>query len=69
MIFSIPKISLLQIVRILKQQSTIEIWRMYKKELSKEYWRENTFGTDRYFCSTIGEVSSETLKHYIQNQG
>ncbi|MCE5222041.1 MAG: transposase [Clostridium sp.] len=25
--------------------------------------------TDGYFISTIGEVSSETLKNYIQNQG
>ena len=69
MISSVPKISPLQIVRVLKQQSTIEIWKMYRNELKKQYWIENTFWTDGYFCSTIGEVSSETLKHYIQNQG
>ena len=43
--------------------------RIYKEELKKQYWHENIFWTDGYFCSTIGEVSSETLKHYIQNQG
>ena len=69
MISSAPKISPLQIVRVLKQQSTIQIWRRYASELKKQYWKENTFWTDGYFCSTIGEVSSETLKHYIQNQG
>ena len=69
MISSAPKISPLQIVRVLKQQSTIEIWKMYRNELKKQYWAENTFWADGYFCSTIGEVSSETLKHYIQNQG
>lgn len=69
MIESVPKISPLQIVRVLKQQSTIYIWRMHKKELQKYYWKENTFWTDGYFVSTIGEVSSKTLKHYIQNQG
>ena len=69
MISSVPKIPPLQIVRVLKQQSTIEIWRIYKKELRKHYWAENTFWTDGYFCSTIGEVSSKTLRHYIQNQG
>lgn len=69
MVSSVPKLSPLQIVRVLKQQSTIEIWKMYKKELKKQYWIENTLWTDGYFCSTIGEVSSETLKHYIQNQG
>lgn len=69
MVSSVPKLSPLQIVRVLKQQSTIEIWKMHGKELRKQYWRENTFWTDGYFCSTIGEVSSKTLKHYIQNQG
>ena len=69
MISSAPKISPLQIVRVLKQQSTIQMWRRYASELNKQYWKENTFWTDGYFCSTIGEVSSETLKHYIQNQG
>ena len=69
MISSAPKISPLQIVRVLKQQSTIQMWRRYASELKKQYWKENTFWTDGYFCSTIGQVSSETLKHYIQNQG
>ena len=69
MISLVPKISPLQIVRVLKQQSTIQMWRRYASELKKQYWKENTFWTDGYFCSTIGEVSSKTLKHYIQNQG
>ena len=69
MISSVPKISPLQIVRVLKQQSTIQMWRRYASELKKQYWKEHTFWTDGYFCSTIGEVSSKTLKHYIQNQG
>lgn len=69
MIESVPKIYPLQIVRVLKQQSTIQMWRKYSKELKKYYWAENPFWTDGYFCSTIGEVSGETLKHYIQNQG
>ena len=69
MISSVSKISPLQIVRVLKQQSTIQMWRRYASELKKQYWKENTFWTDGYFCSTIGEVSSKTLKHYIQNQG
>lgn len=63
MISSVPKISPLQIVRVLKQQSTIQMWRRYASELKKQYWKENTFWTDGYFCSTIGEVSSKTLKH------
>ena len=61
MVSSIPKISPLQIVRILKQQSTMELWKMYPKELKKHYWKEHTFWTDGYFVSTIGEVSNKTL--------
>jgi len=69
MIESVPKLSPLMIVRILKQQSTVVVWKMHKQELKKYYWSENTFWTDGYFCSSIGEVSSKTLKRYIQNQG
>ena len=69
MISSAPKIPPLQIVRVLKQQSTIKIWEDYPNIMKKIYWHEHTIWTDGYFYSTIGEVSSETLKHYIQNQG
>ena len=69
MIDSVPKLSPLMIVRVLKQQSTITIYGKYYKELKKHFWVENTFWTDGYFCSSIGEVSSVTLKIYIENQG
>ena len=69
MVESEPKVSPLMIVRVLKQQCTTEMWRIYKKELLKHYWAENTFFTDGYFVSTIGEVSSKTLRKYIENQG
>ena len=68
MVESVPKLSPLQIVRVLKQESTINIWKDYYKDMRKIYWHENTLWTDGYFCSTIGEVSSKTLKHYMQNQ-
>lgn len=69
MVESEPKVSPLMIVRVLKQQTTVELWKRFPKELSKQFWKEKTFFTDGYFISTIGEVSSETLKKYIQNQG
>ena len=37
MVESMPKISPLQIVRVLKQQSTIQMWRKYSKKLKKHY--------------------------------
>ena len=64
-----PKISPLIIVRVLKQQTTIRLWKEFSDKLQKHFWKERTFFTDGYFVSTIGEVSTETLRKYIQNQG
>lgn len=64
-----PKVSPLMIVRTLKQQITIKLWNEFSDELCKYFWKERTFFTDGYFVSTIGEVSAETLRKYIQNQG
>lgn len=69
MIESEPKVSPLMIVRVLKQQTTVSLWREFSDKLRKYFWKEKTFFIDGYFVSTIGEVSSETLKKYIQNQG
>ena len=64
-----PKVSPLMIVRVLKQQTTIRLWDEFSDKLQKHFWKERTFFTDGYFVSTIGEVSTETLRKYIQNQG
>ena len=64
-----PKVSPLMIVRVLKQQTTIRLWNKFSDKLRKYFWKEKTFFTDGYFVSTIGEVSTETLRKYIQNQG
>ena len=69
MISSNPSLSPMQIVRKLKQESTICMWKLFPKELQKHFWKERTFWTDGYFVSSIGEISAETLRHYIQNQG
>ncbi len=67
MIESEPKVSTLMIVRVLTQQTTIRLWKEFWDKLRKHFWKEKTFFTDGYFVSTIGEVSSQTLKKYIQN--
>lgn len=64
-----PNVSVLQIVRKLKQESTIAIWRKFEEMLSKQFWKERTFWTDGYFASTIGDVSEETVRRYIESQG
>lgn len=69
LISSTPQISISQVVRVLKQESTIRIWKLHYRFLKKHFWKEHTFWTDGYFCTTIGDVSQETLRKYIEEQG
>ena len=32
-------------------------------------WKEHTFWTDGYFACSVGNVSEEMLKRYMENQG
>ncbi len=68
MVESCPKISPLQIVRRLKQHTTYCIWQDFPS-LKRHFWKEKTFWSDGYFCSSIGNASIETVKRYIQSQG
>ena len=36
---------------------------------AKHFWKEHTFWTDGYFACSVGNVSEEILKRYIENQG
>ena len=64
-----PRISPLASVRTLKQESTVQLWKMHEKELKRHFWKERTFWSDGYFCCTIGNASQETIGHYIESQG
>ena len=69
MVRSDPKLSPLHIVRRLKQMSTSAVWKKYRDFLRHNFYEEQTFWTDGYFVSSIGNVSQETIKKYIENQG
>lgn len=64
-----PVLSVSMIVRDLKQKSTNRIWKIYNSLLTKYFWKEKTFWSDGYFATSIGEVSSETVRKYIEKQG
>jgi putative transposase len=64
-----PKISVLAIVRKLKQETTNRMWKSQGNYLKRFYWGEKTLWSDGYFASTIGNVSKETAENYIRNQG
>lgn len=69
LIESEPKVSILQIVRLLKSKSTIELWKIYSDELKKYFWYKNMFWSRGYFVCTIGNASENTIRNYIKNQG
>ena len=66
---SSPKLSPLQIVRRLKQASTIAIWRLHRDTLRCMLFKNRTFWTDGYFVSSVGNVSVDTVRAYIERQG
>lgn len=64
-----PIISITEIVKKLKQQSTYKIWQKHYYFLKKQFWSKNIFWSKSYFSCSIGMVSEETIKKYIANQG
>ena len=58
-----------QIVKVLKQQSTYWMWQKHNLPLRKYYWYQNTLWSKGYFYCSIGDVSSEIIEMYIENQG
>jgi len=65
----IPRLSISQIVRRLKQESTRQIWLLHSTSLRKEYWYKDMLWSDGYFVCSIGEASPDTIREYILNQG
>lgn len=66
---SVPKLSPLQIVRVLKQQTNYWAWQNYGTYLKQFYWKTRHLWTRGYFCSTVGNVSAETVHEYLEKQG
>jgi putative transposase len=65
----IPRWSISQLVRRLKQESTRQIWLLHSTSLRKEYWYKDMFWSDGYFVCSIGEASPDTIREYFLNQG
>lgn len=58
-----PHVSAADVVRVVKVNTA----RVLLKEFS-DFFKGNTLWTRSYFASTAGDVSSETIKHYIEQQ-
>ena len=69
MIETEPTMSVSKIVNLIKSYTTYHIWKKYPNYLRKHFRKEHTFWTDGYFACSVGNVSEEMLKRYIENQG
>ena len=65
----IPRLSISQLVRRLKQESTRQLWLLHSTTLRQYYWYQRLLWSDSYFVCSIGEASPETIRQYILSQG
>ena len=64
-----PNMSISKAVSLMKGYTTYWIWQRFSSVLVRHFWKERTFWTDGYFACSIGNVSEETIRTYIENQG
>ena len=62
-----PTVAPTDVVRTLKSISAIELFKQYP-ELKKFYSRCGSLWSKGYFASSVGNVSEETVRRYIQEQ-
>jgi len=58
----IPRWSISQLVRRLKQESTRQIWLLHSTSLRKEYWYKDMFWSDGYFVCSIDKFGGFTAQ-------
>ena len=57
-----------KIMQYLKGKSSYRLQREYGRLLRKSYWGQHIWSRG-YFCSTVGAVTEEQIKKYIEQQG
>ena len=68
MIETEPTISISKVVNLIKSYTTYHIWKKHIEYPKNHFWKEHTFWMDGYFACSVGNVSEEILKQYIENQ-
>ena len=56
-----------KIMQYLKGKSSYRLQREYAKVLKKSYWGQHIWSRG-YFCATVGSVTEEQVKAYIETQ-
>lgn len=66
LVYCPPNISVSQMMQYLKGRSSKKLQEEFP-ELKKRYWEQHIWATG-YFCRTVGTVTEEIIKEYIENQ-
>ena len=61
-----PSLSVSKLVQQLKGKTSRKLQMEYP-ELKKRYWGQHLWSTG-YFCRSVGSVTKEVIKNYIENQ-
>ncbi len=61
-----PSLSVAQIMQYLKGRSSKKMQEEFST-LRKQFWGQHMWATG-YFCRTVGTVTTEIIKEYIENQ-
>jgi putative transposase len=64
-----PNISVTQMVRRLKAETTHDLWANHEPALLRHFWKKHTFWSPSYFACSVGNASQATIRSYIENQG
>lgn len=62
-----PSIALSKLIQHLKGRSSRLLQEQFP-ELQKRYWGQHLWARG-YFCATVGSVTEEMIRNYIENQG
>ena len=65
----IPRLSVSQLVRRLKQESTRQLWLLHHSTLRQYYWHRKLLWSDSFFVCSISEASLETIRQHILTRG
>jgi putative transposase len=58
-----------ELIKILKQRTTWNVWQKHSVFLKQHFWKEHTFWSDGKFVCSTGDVSTATIMEYIKSQG
>jgi putative transposase len=60
-----PQISITNIVKSIKSQTTHDLWLNNESELKRQFWKHRTFWGPSFFACSIGNASKEIIAKYI----